>query len=251
MAHKLAVIAATGIAGLAVCLGAAAAINGGNLSNGFDNMDFGMFDGKPRCEIIAGANATSRDLDWDGSDHADIGIPAQTSYTPGGSDKLHITGNAQILAHMKVEDGTITLDCRPTRQQRMKYRDDASFHITLPGRAFRKFSIAGGGKLTLDKLQQDDLKVEIAGAGTILANGVVDKFRIEIAGSGNADFGKVEARDAGVEIAGSGKADIAPSDTAKVEIAGSGDVYLHSNPKHLDTEVAGSGSIHRLAGGGS
>jgi hypothetical protein len=249
MAHKLAVIAVTGIAGLAVCLGAAAAINGGNLGNDFDNMDFGMFDGKPRCEVVAGVTATSRDLSWDGSDHADIGIPAQTSYTPGSNDKLHITGNPQILAHMKVEDGTVTLDCRPTRQQRMKYRDDAALHITLPGRAFRKFSIAGGGKLTLDKLQQDDLKVEIAGAGTIQADGAVDKFKIEIAGSGNADFADVVAREAGVEIAGSGNADIAPSDTAKVEIAGSGDVNLHSNPKHLDTEIAGSGRIHRLASG--
>jgi hypothetical protein len=245
MAHKLAVIAATGIAGLAVCLGAAAAINGGN---DVGNMDFWMFDGKPRCEVIAGANATSRDLDWDGSDHADIGIPAQTSYTPGAGDKLHIIGNAQILAHMKVEDGTITLDCHPTHQQRMQYRGEA-IHMTLPGRAFHKFSIADGGKLILDKLQQDDLKVEIAGAGTIQADGAVDTFKIEIAGSGNADFSDVVAREAGVQIAGSGNADIAPSDTAKVEIAGSGDVNLHSNPKHLDTEIAGSGRIHRLASG--
>lgn len=248
MAQKLAVIAATGIAGLAVCLGAAAAINGGNLGNSLENMDIGMFDGKPRCEVIAGATATSRDLDWDGSDHADIGIPAQSSYTPGPDDKLHITGNAQILAHMKVEDGTITLDCHPTNQQRMQYRG-AALHMTLPGRAFRKFSIAGGGKLTLNDLKQDDLKAEIAGAGTIQASGAVDRFRIEIAGSGNADFGDVVAREANVEIGGSGNADIAPSDTAKVEIAGSGDVNLHSNPKHLDTEIAGSGRIHRLAGG--
>ncbi len=248
MASKLAVIAATGIAGLAVCLGAAAAINGGNLGNGFDNMDFGMFDGKPRCEVIAGVTATSRDMDWDDSDHADIAIPAQSNYTPGTGDKLHVTGNAQILAHMKVEDGAITLDCHPTHQQRMQYRG-AALHMTLPGRAFRKFSIAGGGKLTLDKLQQDDLEVEIAGAGTIQASGAVDKFKIEIAGSGNADFAAVVAREAGVEIGGSGTADIAPSDMAKVEIAGSGDVNLHSNPRHLDTEIAGSGRIHRLAGG--
>lgn len=250
MAHKLAVIAATGIAGLAVCLGAAAAINGGNLGDSFENMDFGMFDGKPSCGVIAGATATSRDIAWDGSDHADVGIPAQSSYAPGTNDKLHVTGNAQILAHLKVEDGAITLDCHPNRHQRAAYHDTA-LHMTLPGRDFRKFSIAGGGKLALNDLKQDALKVEIAGAGTIQANGAVDKFKIEIAGSGNADFADVVAREAGVEIAGSGNADIAPSDTAKVEIAGSGDVNLHSNPRHLDTEIAGSGRIHRLAGGGS
>jgi hypothetical protein len=72
MASKFAVIAVIGLSISAVCLGAAAAIGGRD----FGGVDFPLFDG-PRCEPVAGATATSRDLDWDGSDHAGIAIPAR------------------------------------------------------------------------------------------------------------------------------------------------------------------------------
>jgi hypothetical protein len=242
MVHKLAVIAATGIAGLAVCLGAAAAINGGKLGNGFDGLE-GMFNDMPRCEPIVGATATSRDLDWDGSDHAGLAVQGTATYKPGTGDKVHVTGDPQVIAHLRVEDGAVEMNCRGWRGRQ------TDIAITLPGREFRRFEIAGGGKIILNDLKQDDLKIEIAGAGSVKADGVVDNFRIEIGGSGDADFGEVEAREARVEIGGSGTADIAPSELARVEIAGSGDVNLHSNPKHLETEIAGSGRIHRLAGG--
>jgi hypothetical protein len=46
-----------------------------------------------------------------------------------------------------------------------------------------------------------------------------------------------------VRIAGSGDADIAPIEAADVDIAGSGEVRLHSQPKHLRSQVHGSGRI--------
>jgi hypothetical protein len=279
MAHKLTIIAAIGLTASAVFMGAAAAIGGRDLGDGFE----GFFDSRPRCEAIAGALASSRDLDWDGSDHVELALPAQASYSPGNGDKLHVTGDPQILAHLRVRDGDIELDCRGWRNR------SKGLVITLPGRQFQKFAIAGGGGLTLDRLDQprvaieiagsgsvkangkiDDLKMEIAGSGdadfdqltareasveiggsgTVRAKGSIDDLKIEIAGSGRADFGQVTTRNAKVEIAGHGNVDIAPSEEAKIEIGGSGDVYLHSNPKRLETDIGGSGRIHRLPAGG-
>jgi hypothetical protein len=300
-----------------VCIGAAAAIGGKDFGEGLDG--FSWFDSRPRCEAVAGATATSRELDWDGRDRVALAVLGQANYTPGTDNKVHVTGSdPQILAHLRVRDGAIEMDCRGWRN---RTRDLA---ITLPGREFRKFEIAGGGKLVLDRLDQtsatieiagagnvrangrvddlkleiggsgdadfgqitahtakmeiggsgtikangavDDLKIEIAGSGradlgaiqsrnaeveiegsgTVNAKGKIDDLRIEIAGSGRADFGQVESRNAKVEIAGHGNVDIAPSELAKIEIGGSGDVYLHSNPKQIDTDIGGSGRIHRL-----
>jgi hypothetical protein len=60
----------------------------------------------------------------------------------------------------------------------------------------------------------------------------------------------VQSRVTEVHIAGSGNTDIAPTDEAEIHIAGSGDVNLHSNPKKLETHIAGSGRIHNLYSGG-
>ncbi|HEX4637127.1 MAG TPA: DUF2807 domain-containing protein, partial [Rhizomicrobium sp.] len=266
MAHKLVIIAVIGLAAAAVCIGAAAAIGGKDFGNGLE--DFSWFDGKPRCEAVANATATIRDMDWDDSDKFGLAINTHASYRPGTDNRLHVTGDPQLLAHLRLRSGTLEMNCRGWRSR------THDLAVILPGREFRRFAIYGGGSLTLDALDQadtnieidgagdikangraDDLKAtingsgridfdqlqsrqataEIHGSGTIQAKGKIDDLHIGIAGSGRADFGQVETRNARVEIGGHGDVDIAPSDEARVDIGGSGDVTLHSNPKSLET----------------
>ncbi|HEY8255739.1 MAG TPA: hypothetical protein VIG39_13910, partial [Rhizomicrobium sp.] len=85
--NKLALVAITGITISAVCLGAGGALEGRDFGRDFDG--FSMFDHGPRCEIAGGGPVTSRDLDWDGSDHVGLTIPGHATYTPGSDDRLH------------------------------------------------------------------------------------------------------------------------------------------------------------------
>ena len=277
--HKLILVAIIGVTASAACFGAAAAIGGKDFGGGLE--DFSLFDGRPHCEAVAGATAAVRDLDWDGSDRVGLSVLAPATYAPGSNDRLHIAGDPQVLAHMRIRDGNIEMDCHGWRER------TAGVTITLPGRQFHKFALNGGGDLTLNNLNQDDVSIAIGGAGkvranggkletiklniggsgnmdldqitarearasiggsgTIRAKGAIDDVRINIGGSGRADFGAVTAKNADVHIGGHGDVDIAPSESAKISIGGSGDVTLHSNPKELETHIGGSGQIHRAA----
>jgi hypothetical protein len=243
MVHKLAIIAVVGLSASAVCIGAAAAIGGREFGKSFDGVDFSMFGDRPACEN-GGGYPTSRTLDWDGSDHVGITIPGRATYAPGNDDKLHVSGNPVLVPHVRVRDGRVELDCR------MGFNGAHDLEITLPGREFKKFGIAGSGNLVLHNLNQEKLKVSIAGSGNIKADGKVEHAEVHIAGSGDADLGKVVSQVVEVHIAGSGNTDIAPSEEAEIHIAGSGDVNLHANPKRLNTHIAGSGRIHNLYSGG-
>jgi len=239
MAHKLVTIAVIGLAASAVCMGAAAAIGGGSLDDGIA----GLFDRGPRCPRIDGVTATSRDLEWDGSDKVELVVFSDASYTPGTGTKLHASGDPQVLAHLRVRDGKIDLDCHG-------WRDRDQIKLILPGREFREFAIAGRSDLRLDRMNQSSMKAKIAGTGTITANGRIDDLKIQVAGVGHADFGKVTGRSAKVDLAGIGSADIAPTESAKIKIAGPSTVNLHSDPKELDTQIAGPGSLHKLGPNG-
>jgi hypothetical protein len=241
MVHKLAIVAIIGLSASAVCMGAAAAIGGNEFGKGFDGLDL-SFNDRPRCEN-GGGYPTSRTLEWDGSDHVSLSVGGHTTYTPGSDNQVHVSGNPVLVPHVRVRDGRVELDCR-------SWHGGDSLEITLPGREFKKFSIAGSGNLVLQNLNQNRLKVSIAGSGSIKADGKVQNTEIHIAGSGDADLGKVESQIAEVHIAGSGNTDIAPTDEADIHIAGSGDVNLHSNPKKLETHIAGSGRIHNIGAGG-
>jgi len=90
----------------------------------------------------------------------------------------------------------------------------------------------------------------LGNSGTVKAKGKIDEVKIQIAGSGNADFGQMQTQKAEVDISGHGDVHIAPTEQAKIEISGSGDVYLHSDPKTLDTDMHGSGRVHKVGAGG-
>jgi len=239
MVQKLTIIAVLGLAASAICMGAAAAIGGGSFGDGLDVF---MDGDRDHCQRVS-ATATSRDLDWDGSDKVNLVVYSDANYTPGTDSKLHASGDPQVLAHLRIENGKIDLDCRG-------WRDRDKIKLTLPGREFRKFAIAGRSDLTLDRVNQATLRAEVAGTGTITANGKVDDLDIQMAGIGHADFRKVAARSARVQMAGVAGADIAPSESAKINIAGPSTVNLYSNPKDLDTRIAGPGRLHKIAPGG-
>jgi hypothetical protein len=276
--HKLALVALIGLTGSAVCFGAAAAIGGKDFGNGLEGFSF--FDDRPSCQTVANATAATRDMDWDGSDRVGLSVLGAATYTPGSGTRLHVTGDPQVLAHLRIRDGNIEMDCRGWRNR------TSDIAITLPGREFHKFGLNGGGNLTLNNLNQTDLsigiggagrvrangkvesiklaiggsgnidldqitahdgKADIGGSGTIRAKGAIDDLKISIGGSGRADFGAVNSSRADVSIGGHGDVDIAPTQVANIHIGGSGDVTLHSDPKELETHISGSGQIHRAA----
>jgi hypothetical protein len=238
MGRKLVLVAILGLTVSGVCMGAAAAIGGADFHDGLDIASY--FDRAQRCKVIPGVTARQRTLDWDGSDHVGLSLRGHARYRPGTDDKVHVTGDPQVLAHLEVDQGDIQMDCRGWSSR------TKDLEITLPGRIFKRFEIAGTGKLTLDALDQPEVKVEMAGVAKVEANGKVDRVVIEMAGIGHADFAHVTGREARVELAGIGKADIAPTEEAHIEIAGPGEVRLHSNPKRVDTEIAGPGRVRNV-----
>lgn len=312
MPNSFVTTAALGLLICAASIGAAAAIGGPDFSEGFS-----LFDGRPRCQAVTAATASSREMAWDGSDKAGMNLMGEARYTPGTGDRLQASGDPQVLAHLRIRGGTVELDCRGWRD---RTRDVV---VNLPGRTFNKFHVSGG-RLVLDRLDQENLSVSIAGSGkvrangkaqtvkfsiagsgemdldqivasrgemeiagsgtfragsvaigelemgiagsgraefgqlnartaeigiagsgTVIAKGVVENVKVDISGSGRADFGEVASKTADADISGHGDVAMAPSEVAKIRISGSGDVYLRSDPKDLDTKISGSGRIHR------
>ncbi len=231
--RNLALIALGGITLSCMALGAAAAIG----DHDGNNVDIDFFSGRPSCNFDMAGHAGSRTIAWDGSDHVGVALPANATYQRGSSDSLTVSGDANLIQHVRVRDGQIEMDCRSF------HHDGSRLAITLPGRTFTKFGLAGTGSLNLAGIDQPELKVGIAGSGEVTAAGKASKLDVNIAGSGKMHLGQLAANDVNLKIAGSGNTEIAPSGDLNVKIAGSGKVHLMSEPKHIETKIAGSGEI--------
>src|SRR6185312_1557871 len=143
MRTKLAIIAISGFAISAVCLGGAFALGGNEIGNAV--FDFGDFD-QPRCDTMREPTPTAdtRTLAWDGQDRAAVALPANVHYRAGSGDKLIVKGDPEIVAHVRVRDGMVGLDCR---NGHFNLSRDNRLDVTLPGRSFKSFDLLGVGDM--------------------------------------------------------------------------------------------------------
>ena len=145
-----------------------------------------------------------------------------------------------LIVRIRVKDGLVGMDCNGNFNMSKFDRID----VTLPGRrTFKSFALLGTGDVQLSGLSQPEVKLSIAGAGDIQADGKIDNLKVDVRGSGNLKLGDLAAKNVDVDIKGSGKAEVAPQDSLNVDLAGSGTIYLRSEPKKIETSIHGSGNI--------
>jgi hypothetical protein len=229
MRTTLAIMLLSGLAISAASLGAAAAFGAGR--SGFGDFDL------PLCDPVPAGQSATRSLNWDGSDTAGIAVPATVHYRRGQGDQVVVKGDSALLGHVEIVDGSVQLNCR------LRNFSGERLDVTLPGRAFKGFGIAGVADMTLDNIDQPDLEIHVAGAGKVAASGKVQSLELQVAGSGDAQLAQLAVNRLALHVAGSGDIDASPKDDLEANIVGSGRVTLHSEPRSIETHIIGSGRI--------
>jgi hypothetical protein len=234
MSKKLAIVAVSGIVIGAVLLGTAALVGGQELRR--RNFDFGdLFSDRESCGVTLAHRRGSRNLDWSDGDSIGIRLPADVRYRRGQGEQVVIEGDQALLPLIEIDNGNIRLNCR--------MRNMGRFTITLPGRDFRHYDLAGSVNLTMEGVDQPRLDFDMAGAIEITAAGRVDQLDLDTAGSGEGRFGDLEANIVTIDAAGSSDIEVAPRERLSVDAAGSTEVTLRTEPRTIDMDIAGSGRI--------
>jgi hypothetical protein len=233
MHTKLGIIALSSFAIAAACLGGAFALGADKFK---DSISFGDFD-SPRCDLSLTGQQATRSLAWDNSDTAGVAVPANIHYRRGQGSQVVVTGDSALVPHVEVVDGAVRFNCR------IRSLKGTRLEVTLPGRQFEGFSIAGVGNMTLENIDQPDLKISVAGAGKVAASGKVESLELHVAGAGDAKLAQLAVNRVAVHVAGSSDIDVAPKDDLDAHIVGSSTVTLRSEPKSIETHIIGSGRI--------
>lgn len=173
-------------------------------------------------------------LAWDASKEATIAVPAKVRWRRGEGADVVLRGDANDLERIRFENGTLKA-CGEM---------DAEIEIVLPGRAFEKVTIAGAGELVMERIDQDEIELMIAGAGKIEADGRTSALKLTIAGAGDAHVGKLATKRLDLNIVGAGGAEASPSEDADIRIVGAGEVELLTRPVHHDFDIFGAGEVN-------
>lgn len=254
MIRTLFIIAGAALVLAIAAFGGAAALGGRDLARNGWSWTFHNMDGETirfeRADGERGPDVT-RTLAWNGEDRLAIDLAADVTFIQGAEAGVVITGAESIVDRIRIENGRmsmsngpelVTFGWRRGDLTAWSDRDDLKIVVTAP--SVTRFDLSGSGSLTIRNYDQPTLDLSISGSGDASAHGKTATLDLDIAGSGEADLSDLVTTDATVGISGSGEARVAPTGTARLSIAGSGDITLTTRPAKLESNVSGSGDIH-------
>ncbi len=186
---------------------------------------------------------TTRTLAWSGDQRLDIELRADVTYIQApGPGSVTVTGPQRAVERVVV------------RGDELRYRHNG--HVNYPkltivvrAPAISDFDISGNSHLEIEGYRQNTLRLDVSGSADVVARGETGDIELDISGIGDVDLGGLRAKGAAVDISGAADATIAPTDWAELEISGTGDVRLLTNPARLETDVSGSGRVRQEGAG--
>ena len=230
MRRTLGLVAITGLSIGVVCLSLAWAIGGRDFRTLVAEDRFGW----RACDDDAVAAGPERRLAWTGGDTIDVTTPVPLKLIAGDGGEVILRGPPDTIAHLRLRGGRLVSCGR---------LGAGPVDVELPARALRHVRISGAGTVTLEKLSQRELGLNISGSGDIQAQGTVERVSAEISGSGNVRLADVALKRLKTRISGSGRVEAGPTDEADIRLSGAGTVKLLTKPAALHTKVSGAGRI--------
>jgi hypothetical protein len=102
--------------------------------------------------------------------------------------------------------------------------------------------ISGAGDIKLE-VDAPDIDIKISGSGKAILEGETRKLDLKISGAGSARCFKLLSEITSVDISGAGNAEVFASDQLDAHVSGAGNVKYKGGAKKIKQEVSGAGTV--------
>ena len=168
-----------------------------------------------------------------------------------GAYEVHITCQKPVSFEIEADDNILPIIKTEVRDGILVVNSDERYHsgraivlrITLP--ELTAVTSRGAGDVTIADVNGDDLKIESLGAASVKAAGKVKTAVISSTGAGDIYATKLQAVSAKVNVTGAATVNVFASEQLDVSVAGVGSVNYSGNPKTVNKNVGGFGSVNK------
>jgi hypothetical protein len=163
--------------------------------------------------------------------------------TQGELKPVRIEGDENLLQYIEIKQVGNKLEVRSRKGYNLDASQDMKIFVTSP--AYSSIDVSGACDIIGENriTGNDQLRLQVSGAGEIKMEVDVPKIRTDISGSGSVNL-KGKTRDFECDLSGAAEAHCYDllAENASVEISGAGDVELYASMK-LDARVSGAGTV--------
>jgi hypothetical protein len=172
------------------------------------------------------------------------------SIDTSGAYEINITCQKPASFEIEADDNLLPLIKTEVRDGILFVGNDQEFHsskspalrISMP--ELNSVSSSGAAEIKIADANSGDLKITSTGADSVDAAGKAKSVTISTTGAGNIDTSKLTAEKAKVEISGAATVGVYASEQLDVTVSGVGSVTYSGNPKVVNKNVSGIGSVN-------
>jgi Putative auto-transporter adhesin, head GIN domain len=189
------------------------------------------------CDLDGNAGPTkSESRDVATFDRIEVEDRTNVTVRTGPEQQLTLRGGARLLDAVSttVAEGTLTID--------RSARESAELHVMITVPLLRGLASNAGGEIELVDVDADGLELGHDGAGTLTANGRVERLNATLGGAGDLDLAGLTAEHAAVRVSGLGKAEVNVTDELDATISGIGSIEYHGHPA-VHRHISGFGDV--------
>lgn len=171
--------------------------------------------------------------------------PVSVHIEVGKAQSVTVSGNDELVADLQTEvvGNELKLHMKRDTTTFNSHHDSLRVTITMP--QLTAFSMAGAGETVITHMSGDSLDVSFAGAGTFKADGSVKNLKLNVGGVGSIDTRELHADNASVNVGGVGSVKVWAGTRLDASVGGVGSLTYYGDPKTVNTNGGGLGSISK------
>lgn len=171
----------------------------------------------------------------------EIGCYGSVNIVGQEKESLEISVDDNILPVISTEVKDHILSIKTIKN--ISPKSKLQINVTTP--MLEKMVLSGAGEVSLSKIKSNRLSVTVSGAGKIDISGEVKEFSANLSGAGYINAKELHAENANVSSSGAGAMEVFASEVLAVNISGAGNVNYYGNPKTVNKNISGIGSINQ------
>lgn len=162
----------------------------------------------------------------------------EVTWTPGAA-AFSVTTDANLLEHIRtrVSGDRLQIDwIKPLKGTR-------GIKVIISSPSLARVELNGAVRFAASGLTGTEFYLKANGATKVSLDGTVNAMQGEMNGASRLDANGFVTRAMDLSISGAGRAEVNVSQVLKVDISGAGKVIYSGNPKTVDKNISGAGSI--------
>lgn len=189
------------------------------------------------------------DWSWGDSDKITVYITVKDITVIGVAGSGDLVGQSTLTSDeldLKVSgSGSIKVEVNVSGDLETDVSGSGDIDVTGIATSFDS-DISGSGDVKASVKIAGSSSFSIAGSGKIVIDGSSQALETRISGSGSVRGENFEVEKCTIKVAGSGNVSIHVKNELNVNIAGSGDVRYKGDPKRVNNNSAGSGTVRKI-----